>query len=227
VTLSLDILPEEKVAVSNYPETVSKSLSMIEAGSMRQRRIIGLTGGIATGKSTVSDYVHQAYQVPVLDADQYARDAVSQDSPILTLIQKRYGNEILQADGSLDRSRLGQIIFNQPSEKQWLEQQIHPYVRQRIETELSQLSANLVLVVVPLLFEAKMTDLVTEIWVVTCSPEQQLARVMQRDGLSETEARSRIASQMPLAQKVAQADGVIHNQTSIAELQQQVERQLL
>ena len=192
---------------------------------MRQRRIIGLTGGIATGKSTVSDYVHQAYQVPVLDADQYARDAVSQDSPILTLIQKRYGNKILQADGSLDRSRLGQIIFNQPSEKQWLEQQIHPYVRQRIETELSQLSAHLVLVVVPLLFEAKMTDLVTEIWVVTCSPQQQLARVMQRDGLSETEARSRIASQMPLAQKVAQADVVIDNQTNIDELQQQVDQQ--
>ncbi|NBD18948.1 MAG: dephospho-CoA kinase [Cyanobacteria bacterium] len=193
--------------------------------SMRQRRIIGLTGGIATGKSTVSDYVHQAYQVPVLDADQYARDAVSQDSPILTLIQKRYGDKILQADGSLDRSRLGQIIFDQPSEKQWLEQQIHPYVRQRIETELSQLSAKLVLVVVPLLFEAKMTDLVTEIWVVTCSPEQQLARVIQRDGLSETEARSRIASQMPLFQKVAQADVVIDNQTNIDELQQQVDQQ--
>jgi dephospho-CoA kinase len=192
---------------------------------MRQRRIIGLTGGIATGKSTVSDYVHQAYQVPVLDADQYARDAVSQDSPILTLIQKRYGDKILQADGSLDRSRLGQIIFDQPSEKQWLEQQIHPYVRQRIETELSQLSAKLVLVVVPLLFEAKMTDLVTEIWVVTCSPEQQLARVIQRDGLSETEARSRIASQMPLFQKVAQADVVIDNQTNIDELQQQVDQQ--
>jgi len=194
---------------------------------MRQRHIIGLTGGIATGKSSVSDYLHRVYQVPVLDADQYARDAVSQNSPMLTLIQKRYGEQILQADGSLDRSRLGEIIFNQPSEKEWLEQQIHPYVRQRIETELSQLSANLVLVVVPLLFEAKMTDLVTEIWVVTCSPEQQLARVMQRDGLSETDARSRIASQMPLTEKVAQADVVIHNQTTLDELQQQVDQQLV
>jgi len=194
---------------------------------MRQRRIIGLTGGIATGKSSVSDYLHRVYQVPVLDADQYARDAVSQNSPMLTLIQKRYGEQILQADGSLDRSRLGEIIFNQPSEKEWLEQQIHPYVCQRIETELSQLSANLVLVVVPLLFEAKMTDLVTEIWVVTCSPEQQLARVMQRDGLSETDARSRIASQMPLTEKVAQADVVIHNQTTLDELQQQVDQQLV
>ncbi len=194
---------------------------------MRQRRIIGLTGGIATGKSSVSDYLHRVYQVPVLDADQYARHAVSQNSPMLRLIQKRYGDQILQADGSLNRSRLGEIIFNQPSEKEWLEQQIHPYVRQRIETELSQLSANLVLVVVPLLFEAKMTDLVTEIWVVVCSPEQQLARVMQRDGLSETDARSRIASQMPLTEKVAQADVVIHNQTSWDELQQQVEQQLL
>ncbi|MDR9404355.1 MAG: dephospho-CoA kinase, partial [Halothece sp. Uz-M2-17] len=139
-----------------------------------RRRVIGLTGGIGTGKSTVSDYCTEVYQVPVLDADYYARDAVCEGSPILSLIRQRYGGEILHQDGSLNRSRLGTIIFNDPSEKQWLEQQIHPYVRQRIETELSQITASIVLVVVPLLFEAKMTDLVSEVWVVACSPQQQL-----------------------------------------------------
>ncbi|AFZ42560.1 dephospho-CoA kinase [Halothece sp. PCC 7418] len=190
-----------------------------------KQRIIGLTGGIGTGKSTVSDYLNQVYQVPVLDADQYARDAVRQGSPILRLIQQRYGDEILQ-DGCLNRSRLGEIIFNNPSEKQWLEQQIHPYVRQRIETELSQLKAKIVLVVIPLLFEAKMTALVTEIWVVACSPQQQLRRVMQRDGLSEKEARSRIQSQMSLPEKMARADVVLDNETTVTHLQQQIDQKM-
>ena len=188
-------------------------------------RIIGLTGGIATGKSTVSNYLNWAYHVPVLDADQYARDAVSQDSPILKLIQQRYGKEILH-EGRLNRSRLGKIIFNQPSEKAWLEQQIHPYVRQRIIHELSQLNASLVLVVVPLLFEAKMTDLVTEVWVVACSPAQQLTRLMQREGFDEREARSRIAAQMPLSEKISRADVVLNNETTVTELQQQVDQKI-
>ena len=192
-----------------------------------KQRIIGLTGGIGTGKSTVSDYLNQVYHVPVLDADQYARDAVSEDSPILSLIKERYGDEILQTDGALDRSRLGTIIFNDPSEKQWLEQQIHPYVRQRIETELSQQTEPVILLVIPLLFEAKMTDLVTEIWVVACSPQQQLLRVMQRDDLNESEARSRIAAQMPLSEKIAQADIVIRNEGSLSDLEQQVAQHLI
>lgn len=189
-----------------------------------EQRIIGLTGGIGTGKSTVSNYLNQVYQVPVLDADDYAREAVCEHSPIFSLIQQRYGDKILQTDGALDRSRLGAIIFNDPAEKQWLEQQIHPYVRQRIETELSQLTATVVLVVIPLLFEAKMTDLVTEIWVVACSPQQQLQRVMQRDGLSEKEARSRIKSQIPLSEKIARADLVLNNETTLSELQQQLDQ---
>lgn len=191
-----------------------------------RERIIGLTGGIATGKSTVANYLSSAYQVPVLDADQYARDAVSQDSPILKLIEQRYGTDILQADGSLNRSRLGEIIFNQPSEKAWLEQQIHPFVRQQILRELSQLNTTLVLVVVPLLFEAKMTDLVTEIWVVACSKQQQLRRLMQRDGFSEKEARSRIEAQMPLSEKIAQADVVLQNEGNLSDLEQQVDQHL-
>ena len=187
------------------------------------QRIIGITGGIATGKSTVSNYLARTYQVPILDADHYAREAVNENSPILQAIKQRYGNSILQADGSLNRSRLGEIIFNQTSEKEWLEQQIHPYVRQRMENQLSQLTAEVVVLVIPLLFEAKMTDLVTEIWVVYCSPQQQLARVMKRDGLSEEKARSRINSQMSLPEKIARADHTIDNSGGITECQQQID----
>ena len=193
----------------------------------QKKRIIGLTGGIGTGKSTVSDYLQQVYNLPVLDADHYAREVVSKESPILEAIKQRYGSYILQEDGSLNRSKLGNIIFNRHSEKQWLEQQVHPDVRQCIETKLSQLSVDSVLVVVPLLFEAKMTDLVTEIWVVYCSPQQQLKRVMTRDELSETDARSRIKAQMSLEEKMTLADVIIDNSGNLSELQQQIDRALL
>lgn len=191
------------------------------------KQIIGVTGGIGTGKSTVSNYLHKVYNLPILDADFYAREAVSKESRILEAIKQRYGKQILQEDGSLDRSKLGKIIFNQPAEKQWLEQQIHPYVRQCITSELNHLSTKQVVVVIPLLFEAEMTDLVTEIWVVYCSPQQQLARVMARDQLSETEARSRIKAQISLEEKMALADVVIDNSGSTSELQQQIDRALI
>ncbi|MFP4133402.1 MAG: dephospho-CoA kinase [Halothece sp.] len=191
------------------------------------RRIIGLTGGIATGKSAIAHYLENTYQIPILDADYYAREAVSKDSPILATIKHRYGNQVINADGSLNRSRLGEIIFHNTEEKQWLEQQIHPYVRKRIEQELSHSKASLIVLMIPLLFEAKMTDLVTETWVVSCSPEQQLKRVMERDGLSEKEARSRINAQMPLREKIALADIVMDNSGNIEELHQQVEHFLV
>jgi len=187
------------------------------------QRIIGLTGGIGSGKSTVSDYLAKVYQVPILDADDYAKAAVSKDSPILERIKRHYGNQILHSDGTLNRSRLGEIIFHQPAEKAWLEQQIHPYVRHRIETELSSLKSSVVVLVIPLLFEAEMTDLVTETWVVYCSPQQQLARVMARNQLSEEKARSRINSQMSLQEKVALADIVIDNSGTVSDLHKQVD----
>lgn len=190
------------------------------------QRIIGLTGGIGTGKSAIALYLDKAYNIPILDADIYAREAVDKNSRILEAIKNRYGNVVINADGSLNRSRLGEIIFNDPAEKQWVEQQIHPYVRHRIETELTEINADIIVVVIPLLFEAKMQDLVTETWVVYCSWQQQLKRVMERDGLSEKEARSRINAQMPLTDKIALADIVIDNSGNIEELKQQVEKGL-
>jgi dephospho-CoA kinase len=186
------------------------------------KRIIGLTGGIATGKSTVANYLATAYSLPIFDADIYARDAVSVDSPILQAIAQRYGEQILLADNSLNRPKLGEIIFTNQAERSWVENLIHPYVRDRLIVE-TRLIASLLVFVVPLLFEAQMTDLVTEIWVVSCSEQQQLARLMQRNNLTLEQAQARIKSQMPIAEKAARADIILDNNTTKDALLKQVD----
>lgn len=189
------------------------------------RRLIGITGGIGTGKSTVTNYLQVRSGLPVWDADIYAREAVEFGSPILSEISHRYGAEILLADGNLDRPRLAEIIFNHPEERKWLEAQIHPYVRDRFEREISHLPEDsTAILAIPLLFEAKLTDLVTEIWVISCDRDTQLQRIMTRDRLTLEQAQSRIHSQMPLAEKIALADVVLDNSRDLEHLYQQIDR---
>ena len=187
------------------------------------QRLIGLTGGIGTGKTTVSRYLADTYQIPVLDADIYAREAVQVGSPVLDEIVKRYDRTIQLPDGNLNRQLLGEIIFNNPQERHWLEGKIHPYVRDRFQSELKQLEADTVLLVVPLLFEANMTDLVTEIWVVRCCLQEQLRRLIERDRLSEQQAMARINSQLPVEKKVAAADVVLDNSSTLDSLLKQID----
>jgi dephospho-CoA kinase len=195
-------------------------------------RIIGLTGGIATGKTAISNYLADTYGFPILDADIYAREAVHPGSPILDSIVERHGARIILPDGNLNRSELGNIIFCNPAERQWLEQQIHPYVRRRLiettQSELAQLSlvstsTLTVVLVVPLLFEANMTDLCTEIWVVYCLPSVQLDRLMRRDGLNVEEANARINTQLPLEQKCQKADVILDNSSTLESLFAQID----
>ena len=191
------------------------------------QRIIGLTGGIATGKSTVAQYLATQHGLLVLDADVYARQAVAPGSAILAAIAQRYGSAILQSDGTLNRTQLGQIIFSDPTEKTWLEQQIHPFVRQRFAEAMAQHAlAPVVVQVMPLLFEANLTAQVTEIWVVVCSAATQRQRLMQRNHLSQTAAELRIQNQWPLAQKAARADVVLDNEATLPQLYSQVEAAL-
>ncbi|MEL6332891.1 MAG: dephospho-CoA kinase [Cyanobacteria bacterium J06626_26] len=188
------------------------------------QRIIGLTGGIATGKTTVSDHLATSHHLPVLDADVYAREAVAGGSPILDTLSQRYGDNILLDNGTLNRRQLGTIIFNDPTEKRWVEQQIHPFVRQRF-TQVSRdypPTATLVYAI-PLLFEANLTHLVSEIWVVSCRPEQQQQRLMARNNLSLAEANARINNQLPLTEKIAQADRVLDNSGDKSYLYQQID----
>ncbi|NCS75812.1 MAG: dephospho-CoA kinase [Microcystis aeruginosa K13-07] len=188
------------------------------------RRIIGLTGGIASGKSTVSHYLENIYKIPVLDADIYAREAVEKGSAILERIFQRYGRKVKTEDNSLNRQQLGEIIFNNPEEKIWLESQIHPYVRECFKRHLEQLEVPIVVFSVPLLLEAKLTHLVTEIWVVFCGLEQQIERLMTRNNLSREQAIARINNQMPLAEKIALADIVLDNSGDLEALYTQIDR---
>jgi len=186
------------------------------------KRIIGLTGGIGCGKTTVSNYLANTHQLPVLDADIYAREAVELGSPVLSKIAERYAG-IQLPDGTLNRKRLGEIVFSNPTERQWLEQQIHPYVQSRFESELNRLVAPTIVLVIPLLIEAGMTDLVSEIWVVSCSPEQQLQRLIERDRLSLEQAQYRLNSQLPIEEKIARADVVLNNSSTREALLKQVD----
>ncbi len=176
------------------------------------RRIIGLTGGIATGKSTASDYLASEHKLPVSDADIYARQAVEKGGEILNAIAHRHGPKILNSDGTLNRLALGNIIFTNPTEKRWLEQQIHPYVRAQFNKATATHSPTQTLIyAIPLLYEANLTHLVTETWVVTCTPAQQLHRLIARSKLTSTQAQARIDAQMPLSEKCAQADHILDN----------------
>jgi dephospho-CoA kinase len=177
-----------------------------------QRRI-GLTGGIASGKSTVGHWL-EARGLPLLDADRFAREALAAGSAGARAVLQRYGAAV-QAAGSdpaeaqLDRSALGRIVFHDPSERLWLEQLVHPLVRQRFDEELT--AAPALVLMIPLLFEAGLEGLCSEIWLVDCDPATQLQRLMTRDQLNEADARARLGAQWPLERKRPLADLVIDN----------------
>lgn len=185
---------------------------------------LGITGGIACGKSVVAAYLQQRYSVPIVDADQLARQAVAVGTPIYQAIIDRYGADICGDDGALDRARLGEIVFGQPQERQWLEAQIHPWVIAEMEKAIDTCDQPLMALVIPLLFEAHLEALVDHIWVVATTIEQQLARLQQRDRLSGSAAAQRLASQLPLAEKIRRADSVLWNTGSLEELYPQVDQ---
>lgn len=184
------------------------------------------------GKTLISDYLAKTHHLPVLDTDLYARDAVMPGTAVLEAITDRYGTGILLPNGTLNRQRLGEIIFNSSAERLWVEQCIHPYVRDRLIEAMHTPPLNdtqqcpTVVMVIPLLFEARMTDLVTEIWVVDCPKNLQIRRLMERDRLSLEEAQIRIDSQMPIEKKIAHADVVLDNSSTTEELFSQIETYL-
>ena len=188
------------------------------------QRLIGLTGGIATGKTTVSNYLRDRYGLPILDADIYAKEAVGLDSPIFQKIIQRYGSDIQLENRALNRTKLGDIIFNNTDEKVWLEAQIHPYVRKRFQEGIDSLNNQIIVLSIPLLIEANLTHLVSEIWVVSCDYEQQIERLQQRNHLTEQQAIARIENQLPLAEKIARADVVLDNSQSLDFLYQQIDQ---
>ncbi len=198
-----------------------------------QRRI-GLTGGIASGKSSVGRLLAERHGLPVLDADLYAREALAPGSAASRAVLERYGPRVrarqagtTPAEATLDRAALGRLVFADAAERRWLEELVHPLVRQRFDAELGRLAAApVVVLMVPLLFEAGFEGLCSEVWLVDCEPKQQLQRLRERDGLGGGEAQARLAAQWPLERKRTLADLLIENRRDRCQLAAAVERAL-
>lgn len=190
---------------------------------MAQRRI-GLTGGIATGKSSAARLLEQHHGLPVLDADLYARQALEPGQPATEAVLERFGPGVVSSGGVVDRRALGAIVFNNQDERRWLEQLVHPIVRQRFDQELVRLDTKpAVVLMIPLLFESGLEALCSETWLVDCDESQQLQRLMARDQLNEAEAQARMDAQWPLARKRPLADVLISNRGDAAALNAQLE----
>lgn len=188
--------------------------------------ILGITGNIASGKSQVAE-MFVRFGATRVDADQLAREVVQPGSDTLACLVDRFGRGILRPDGNLDRKKLGEHIFTDPKARQDLNRIIHPAIAELATRQLQELRSKpdipLVVYEAPLLFEAGAKRRVDKVLVVKVSEEVQLQRLRARDGLSETEARNRMVTQMSQQDKLAGADFVIDNSGSLEQLKTQVE----
>lgn len=186
--------------------------------------ILGLTGGIASGKSTVSTYLAQKGAL-IVDADLIARQVVAKKSSGLKQIVAKFGEEILTASGELDRKKLGKLVFSNKELLKALTDITGPLIRAEILREIQaakKAQVKLVVLDIPLLFETGYQTLCDKVMVVTIPSKLQLERVMKRDNLSAAEARKRIANQLPASKRNELADVLIDNSKSVAETYQQV-----
>ncbi|AOV07245.1 dephospho-CoA kinase [Sporosarcina ureilytica] len=187
--------------------------------------IIGLTGSIASGKSTVSSLLRKK-GYPIVDADEIARRVVEPGTSVIKEIGKTFGQEVIQEDGSLNRERLGQLVFGNEKDREKLNAIIHPAIRTemlRQKDEHISNGANTIIMDIPLLFESKLQSFVDKILVVTVTPEIQKERLIARNNLTEKEADNRIKSQLSLEIKEAGADAVIDNNGTVEESEKQLE----
>ncbi len=187
--------------------------------------VYGLTGGIASGKSTVARIL-RARGIPVIDADEVAREVLEPGTPGLAAVLEAFGPTLVRPDGALDRDALARIIFSDPEARQRLNQIVHPRVQAAMAERVLQLAsegAPLAIMDIPLLYEARDPASFAGIIVVYVTPETQLARLMHRNGYTHEEAGARIRSQMPLAEKARRATYVIDNEGTGAETEAQID----
>lgn len=188
--------------------------------------IIGLTGSIGTGKSTIANKFKQL-NIPVVDADLIAREVVEPGKDAYNKIVEAFGKQILQRDKTLDRGKLGEIVFEDENKRKTLNSIIHPAIRQEmIRQRDTYIAENVPCVVldIPLLYESKLTDFVEKVIVVTVDRDIQLQRILNRDDISEKEALQRIGAQIPVSEKEKWADAVIDNNGTIAQSEKQLVR---
>ncbi|MEK4386839.1 dephospho-CoA kinase [Solibacillus sp. FSL W7-1464] len=179
--------------------------------------IIGLTGSIASGKSTVAKMI-ESYGLPIVDADVVARKVVEPGTPTLKKIAEAFGPEVIAQDGSMDRAKVGSMIFHNEEMRKTLNGIIHPAIREemlRQRDEFISFGEKNIFMDIPLLFESKLEHFVEKIIVVSVNKEVQLKRLMERNGFTEEEANARIATQIPVKEKEKLADAVIHNNCTL------------
>jgi dephospho-CoA kinase len=189
---------------------------------------IGLTGGIASGKSTVSNMLREL-EFPIIDADVIAREVVKKGEHAYLKIIEEFGSDIVQQDGTLDRVKLGSIVFNNEEKRKILNGIVHPAVRKRMTKQKEhflEAGSRAVILDIPLLFESKLSYMVDRTLLVFVDYDIQLQRLMKRNQFSEQEALARIQSQMPLTEKVLVADEVINNNGTLTETKDQLLRVL-
>lgn len=191
---------------------------------MAHKLTIGLTGGIASGKSSVARAFAE-HGIAWVDADDVAREVVEPGEPALAEIAARHGQQVLDDAGRLDRRALRDIVFADPAERRWLEGVTHPRIRQRIIARLSDMAngpAPYQLLVSPLLFESGQVELVDRSVVIDVPEALQVARTASRDGVDEAQARAIIAAQMPRDERLARADDILDNSGDLEALRRQV-----
>ncbi|MEZ8354817.1 dephospho-CoA kinase [Vibrio splendidus] len=184
--------------------------------------IIGLSGGIASGKTTVANLFNEHFNIDIVDADIVAREVVAVGSDGLKQITDRFGETILLEDGSLNRSKLRELVFSDPTEKQWLNDLLHPMIRNKIDSDLSKVTSPYGLLVAPLLVENQMQSMADRVLIVDVPTEVQIERTMSRDNVSREQVASILKSQASREQRLAVADDVIKNHTKNQELLPQI-----
>ncbi len=189
--------------------------------SQHPRFVVGLTGGICSGKTTVANlFCRQG--IEIIDADEISHALVKAGTPALKFIIEHFGSSITDAEGNLDRKQLRELVFADNAEKEWLENLLHPLVRQEIQRQVAESSSQYVIIVVPRLLESGNYSDVDRILVIDVPEDVQLERIKKRDGSSETLARSIMDAQMKREKRLESADDVISNNGGMDSLEKQV-----
>ena len=184
--------------------------------------LIGLTGNIATGKSTVARMLAEL-GATVIDGDRVARQVMHAGSDTYAAVVAAFGPQIVGSDGELDRQRLGRLVFGDPAAMAHLDAIVHPAVRRQVERLIAAATSDVVVVEAIKLIESGMSAKYNSLWVTTCPAEQQIRRLVRERGHSPAEARQRVAAQSPQEAKIARADVVIHTDSTLARTREQVE----
>ncbi len=184
--------------------------------------VVGLTGGIASGKTTIANLFHDQFGIEIVDADVAAREVVEPGSEGLRALESRYGNKVLLADGRLNRSELREIIFSDEHEKRWVNQLLHPLIRRRMLEQLERVTSAYALLVIPLMVENGLQSMADRVLVIDVDEAIQVQRTMQRDHVSEQQARAILAAQANREQRLAIADDVVKNDAKNQKLLPQI-----